>query len=51
MHIINGQSKTQMIIGVGPDLLMKLATSCFAIPFVDDHEIQLLKSKEFSKTE
>ena len=29
---------------------MKLATSCFATPFVDGHEIQVLKSNEFPKT-
>ena len=39
-----------MIIAVGLYLLMKLATSCFAIPFVDGHEIQVLKSDEFPKT-
>ena len=31
-------------------LLMQLATSCFAILFVDDHEIQVLTSNEFPKT-
>ena len=49
MHVFNGQSNT-MMIGVGLYLLMKLATSCFATPFVDGHEIQVLKSNEFPKT-
>ena len=31
-------------------LLMQLATSCFAILFVDDHEIQVLTANEFPKT-
>ena len=38
-----------MMIGVGLYLLMKLATSFFAILFVDGHEIQVLKSNEFRK--
>ena len=50
MHLFNGQSNTKMMIGVGLYLLMKLATSCFATPFVDGHEIQVLKSNEFPKT-
>ena len=37
------------MIGVGLYLLMKLATSFFAILFVDGHEIQVLKSDEFRK--
>ena len=45
-----GQSNAKMMIGVGLYLLMKLATSCFAAPFVDGHEIQVLKSNEFPKT-
>ena len=36
----------KIIIGLGLDLLMKLATSCFPIPLVDDHEIQVLESDE-----
>ena len=50
MHVFNGQPNTKMIIGLGLDLLMKLATSCIAIPLVDGHEIQVLKSNEFRKT-
>ena len=50
MHVFSGQSNTKMMIEVGLYLLMKLATSCFAIPFVDGHEIQVLKSNEFRKT-
>ena len=34
MHVFNGQSNAKMIIAVGLDLLMKLATSCFVIPFI-----------------
>ena len=50
MHVFNDQSNTKMMIEVGLCLLMKLATSCFAIPFVDGHEIQVLKLNEFQKT-
>ena len=50
MHVFNEQSNTKMIIAVALYLLMKFATSCFAVLFVDDHEIQVLKSNEFPKT-
>ena len=49
MQVFNGLSNTKMMTGVRLYLLMKLATSCFAIPFVDGHEIQVLKSNEFPK--
>ena len=48
MHLFNGQSNTKMIIAIGLDLLMKLSISCFDISFVDGHQIQVLKSDEFS---
>ena len=46
MHVFNGQPNTKMIIGVGPDFLMKLAISCLAMPFADGDEIQVLKLNE-----
>ena len=46
MHVFNERSNTKMTIGVELYLLIKLVTSCFAIPFVDGHEIQVLKLNE-----
>ena len=50
MHLFIGQSSAKIMIGVGLHLLMKVATSYFAIPFVDGHGIQVLKSNKFPKT-
>ena len=45
MRMFNKQFNIKMMIEVGLYLLMELAISCFAIPFVDGRKIQVLKSR------
>ena len=49
MDMFNGQSDPKMIIAVGLYVLMKVAISCFAMPPIDGHKIQVLKSSEFPR--